>query len=148
MNVKFKCNCPFTSALDLIGDKWLLIIIKQMIIEGKETFKEFMDSEEAIASNILSSKLKYLEEVGIIIKTQLPDNKKTYHYLLTPKGTALLPILIELALYSDKHLRDIHPTIVNGDEMEMLRTNKLAFTSAIEKKYLEKLAQKLIYKNR
>ena len=58
MDNKFRCNCPFTSALDILGDKWMLVIVKQMLIEGKETFKDFTESEEAIATNILSTKLK------------------------------------------------------------------------------------------
>lgn len=140
MSVKFKCNCPFTSALDVLGDKWLLVIVKQMLIEGKETFKSFTESDEAIATNILTSKLKFLEEAGIIIKTQRPGNKKTNHYLLTEKGLALTPVLVELALWSDKHLRDIHPTIANGEEMEILRTNKADFSSALETNYRAKLA--------
>jgi DNA-binding HxlR family transcriptional regulator len=81
MRQDFRCNCPFTSALDVLGDKWMLVIVKQMLIEGKETFKDFTEADEAIATNILSSKLKFLEEVGIIIKTKRPDNKKTNHYL-------------------------------------------------------------------
>jgi DNA-binding HxlR family transcriptional regulator len=127
----FRCNCPFTSALDVLGDKWMLVIVKQMLIEGKETFKDFTESDEAIATNILSAKLKLLEEVGIIIKTQRPENKKTNHYLLTDKGLALTPVLLELAIWSDKHLRGIHPTIVNGEEMEFLRNDqgKPAFAS-------------------
>lgn len=140
MDVKFKCNCPFTSALDVVGDKWLLIIVKQMLIEGKETFKDFTESEEAIATNILTSKLKFLEEVGIIIKTQRPTNKKTNLYLLTDKGLALTPVLLELAFWSDKHLRDIHPTIVNGEEMKFLRNEKAAFADELVTKYKEKLA--------
>ena len=143
MDVKFKCNCPFTTALDIVGDKWLLVIVKQMLIEGKETFKDFTESEEAIATNILSAKLKFLEEVGIIIKTQRPDNKKTNLYLLTVKGLALTPVLVELALWSDEHLRDIHPTIVNGAEMEFLRNDKVAFANVLETKYKEKLANAL-----
>jgi DNA-binding HxlR family transcriptional regulator len=63
----------------------MLVIIKQMLIEGKETFKDFTEADEAIATNILSAKLKFLEEVGLIIKTQRPDNKKTNLYLLTDK---------------------------------------------------------------
>jgi DNA-binding HxlR family transcriptional regulator len=90
---RFRCDCPFTSALDIVGDKWILVIIKQMLIEGKETFKDFTESDEAIATNILSAKLKFLEEVGLIIKTQRPDNKKTNLYLLTEKGLALTPYL-------------------------------------------------------
>jgi DNA-binding HxlR family transcriptional regulator len=64
MDVKFKCNCPFTSALDVVGDKWMLVIVKQMLIEGKETFKDFTESDEAIATNILSAKLKFLGRSG------------------------------------------------------------------------------------
>lgn len=140
MRQDFRCNCPFTSALDILGDRWMLVIVKQMLIEGKETFKDFTESEEAIATNILSAKLKLLEEVGIIIKTQRPDNKKTNFYLLTEKGLALTPILIELANWSDNHLRDIHPSIMNGEAMEFLRHDKTAFSNEIEKKYQEKLA--------
>ena len=141
MRQDFRCNCPFTSALDILGDKWMLVIVKQMLIEDKETFKDFTESEEAIATNILSAKLKFLEEVGIIIKTQRPDNKKTNHYLLTDKGLALTPILVELASWSDKHLRDIHPTIVNGKAMELLRNDKAAFAGELEKEYRGKLAK-------
>ena len=140
MKQDFRCNCPFTSALDILGDKWMLVIVKQMLIEGKETFKDFTESEEAIATNILSTKLKLLEEVGIIIKTQRPDNKKTNLYLLTDKGLALTPVLVELAIWSDSNLRDIHPTIVNGEAMEFLRNDKATFANTFEKKYREKLA--------
>jgi DNA-binding HxlR family transcriptional regulator len=143
MQQDFRCNCPFTSALDILGDKWMLVIVKQMLIEGKETFKDFTDSEEAIATNILSAKLKLLEEVGIIIKTKRPNNKKTSLYLLTDKGLALTPILVELAIWSDSYLRDIHPTIVNSEKMELLRNDKTAFASALEEKYREKLATTL-----
>ncbi|SEJ82236.1 DNA-binding transcriptional regulator, HxlR family [Cyclobacterium xiamenense] len=140
MRQDFRCNCPFTSALDVLGDKWILVIVKQMLIEGKETFKDFTESEESIATNILSAKLKFLEEVGLIKKTQRPDNKKTNLYLLTEKGLSLTPILVELATWSDKNLRDIHPTIVNGEAMEFLRNDKTAFANEIEKRYREKLA--------
>ena len=147
MRQDFRCNCPFTSALDVLGDKWILVIVKQMLIEGKETFKDFTESEEAIATNILSAKLKFLEEVGLIIKTQRPDNKKTNLYLLTEKGLSLTPILVELATWSDNNLRDIHPTLVNGEAMELLRTDKAAFAKMFEKKYREKLATTLYKSN-
>lgn len=140
MKRDFRCDCPFTSALDVLGDKWILVIVKQMLFEGKETFKDFTESEEAIATNILSAKLKFLEEVGIIIKTQRPDNKKTNLYFLTEKGLALTPVLLELATWSDKHLRDIHPTIKDGEAMELLRNHKTSFAKETEKKYREKQA--------
>ena len=143
MNHKFRCDCPFTSALDVLGDKWMLVIVKQMLLEDKETFKDFTDSDEAIATNILSSKLKLLEELGIIIKTQRPDNKKTNLYLLTEKGLALRPVLLELARWSDKYLRDFNPSIINNEGMKLLRNDKAAFASAVEKKYREKLSKEM-----
>lgn len=141
MGQDYRCDCPFTSALDILGDKWILVIVKQMLIEGKETFKDFVESEEAVATNILSSKLKLLEESGIIIKTKPPNNKKTNLYLLTEKGLALTPILVELATWSDGFLRDVHPTIVNGKAMAFLRNDKAAFASMLQKNYREKLAK-------
>jgi len=141
MRQDFRCDCPFTSALDVLGDKWILVIVKQMLLEGKETFKDFTESDEAIATNILSAKLKLLEKVGIIIKTQRPDNKKTNLYLLTEKGLALTPVLIELATWSDKNLRDVHPTLMDGEAMEFLRNDKAAFAKEIEKSYRDKLGK-------
>ncbi|SRR6056297_95505 len=140
METKFRCNCPFTSALDILGDKWMMVIVKQMLIEDKQTFKDFTESDEAIATNILTTKLKSLEESGIVIKTKLPNNKKSNVYLLTEKGLALTPIIVELGIWSDNYLRDLNPTIVNGEGMELLRTDKAEFARGIEQKYREKLA--------
>ncbi len=137
---EFRCDCPITSALDILGDKWMLVIVKQMLMEGKETFKDFTESEEAIATNILSAKLKLLEEVGIVTKNKRPDNKKTNLYLLTGKGLALAPVIVELAAWSDNHLRAFHPAIADGAEMELLRSDKAAFANVLEEKYREKLA--------
>ncbi len=140
MGHDFRCDCPFTSALDVLGDKWILVIVKQMLVEGKETFKDFTESEEAIATNILSAKLKFLEEAGMVRKTQKPDNKKVNYYLLTEKGLALTPILVELAAWSDKNLREVHPSLTDGPSMEFLRNDKSAFAQEIEAKYRQKLA--------
>lgn len=147
METKFRCNCPFTSALDILGDKWMLVIVKQMLIENKQTFKDFTESDEGIATNILTAKLKQLEEFGIIIKTRLPNNKKSNIYLLTEKGLAMTPIIIELGIWSDNHLRDLNPTIVNGKAMELLRTDKAEFGRVMEQQYREKLATTTYIKN-
>ena len=66
MKEEFRCDCPVTSALDILGDKWMLVIIKQMLIEQMQTFKEFVESDEAISSSILSLKLKCLEHYGFM----------------------------------------------------------------------------------
>lgn len=140
METKYRCNCPFTSALDVLGDKWMLVIIKQMLIENKETFKDFTESDEGIATNILASKLKQLEEFGLITKSKLPNNKKSVYYHLTDKALDLIPLILELGIWSDKHLREVHTTIVDNEGMELLRTDKAKFGRIIEEKYREKLA--------
>ncbi|MEM1322990.1 MAG: helix-turn-helix domain-containing protein [Bacteroidota bacterium] len=140
MKPKFRCDCPFTSALDVLGDRWMLVIVKLMITDLKETFKDFIESDEAIATNILSAKLKLLEQFGIITKSKRPNNKKTNLYHLTEKGLALTPILVELASWSDNHLRDFHPAIQNEGGIALLRKDKTAFASLLEKRYREKRA--------
>ena len=138
MNNKFRCNCPITSALDILGDKWTLVIIKQMLIEGKQTFKDFLESDEAIATNILSARLKMLEEFKIITKSKLPNNKKTNIYRLTEKGLALAPVIIELGVWSDANMRDIHPKIIEGEHIDALKNNKEEFVRNLQENYKEK----------
>ena len=139
MNNKFRCNCPITSALDIVGDRWTLVIIKQMLIEGKKTFKDFSESEEAIATNILSSRLKMLEEFNIITKGKLPNNNKTNIYILTQKGIALTPIIVELCIWGDANMRDFQPGIIDGEYMDALKNNKEECIIDLQKKYLEKI---------
>ena len=124
MNNNFRCNCPITSALDIVGDKWTLVIIKQMLLEGKKTFKDFSASDEAVASNILSSRLKMLEEFKMIRKEKLPHNKKTNIYLLTEKGLGLTPTIVELTLWSDGNIREYHSSIISDSRLEMVKNNK------------------------
>ena len=124
MNNDFRCKCPITSALDIVGDKWTLVIIKQILLEGKKTFKDFSDSDEAIASNILSSRLKMLEKYKMIRKEKLPHNKKTNIYLLTEKGLVLTPTIVELTLWSDGNVREYHSSIISDSRIEMVKKNK------------------------
>ena len=138
MEFKFRCECPITSALDILGDKWILVIIKLMLIQDKKTFKDFTESDEAIATNILSSKLKYLEEFGIITKTQLPDNKKTNLYLLTEKGLALTPIIVELSIWSDENVRGLNKIMKDSPEIEIMKSDKTAFIKMKQENYKAK----------
>ena len=135
MNNDFRCKCPITSALDIVGDKWTLVIIKQMLLEGKKTFKDFSESDEAIASNILSSRLKMLEKYKMIRKEKLPHNKKTNIYLLTEKGLGLTPTIVELTLWSDSNLREYHSSIISDSRIKMVRNNKEKSIKMIVKIY-------------
>ena len=138
MEYKFRSECPITSALDILGDKWILVIIKLMLIQDKKTFKDFTESDEAIATNILASKLKYLEELGIITKTQLPDNKKTNLYLLTEKGLALTPIIVELSIWSDENVRVLNKIMKDSPEIEIMKSDKAAFIKMKQENYKTK----------
>ena len=138
MNNNFRCNCPITSALDIVGDKWTLVIIKQMLLEEKKTFKDFSESDEAIASNILSSRLKMLEEFKIITREKLPHNKKTNIYVLTEKGLGLTPTIIELTLWSDLNIREHHSSIISDSRIEMIKKNKEESIKMIVENYKQK----------
>ena len=105
MENNFRSGCPLASTLDIVGDKWSLLIVRDMLFQGKKTFKDFSTSPEGIAPGILSSRLKWLEENELITKQKLPDNKKEIIYLLTEKGIELAPIITEIILWSDKNLR-------------------------------------------
>ena len=105
MKNNFRSGCPIASMLDIVGDKWSLLISRDMLLQGKKTFKEFSTSPERIAPGILSSRLKWLEENELITKQKLPDNQKENIYLLTEKGIELAPIITEIILWSDKNLR-------------------------------------------
>jgi DNA-binding HxlR family transcriptional regulator len=105
MENNFRSGCPLASTLDIVGDKWSLLIVRDMLLQGKKTFKDFSISPEGIAPGILSSRLKWLEENELITKQKLPDNKKENIYLLTEKGIELAPIITEIILWSDKNLR-------------------------------------------
>ena len=104
MKCSFKFACPITSALDVIGDRWILIILKQMLFEGKETFKDFKESKENIASNILTVRLNLLLENGLISKSKIKTNNKSIYYHLTETGLSTTSILVELGAWGQDNL--------------------------------------------
>jgi DNA-binding HxlR family transcriptional regulator len=104
MTISKRSLCPVSSALDFLGDKWSLLIVRDIALMGKNTFKEFLESDEKIATNILSDRLSRLEAQGIVSKSEHPHNKVVKVYRLTEKGIDLLPILFDVVLWSDKYL--------------------------------------------
>ncbi|MCP1386345.1 winged helix-turn-helix transcriptional regulator [Runella salmonicolor] len=111
---KKRSDCPLSNSLDIFGDKWSLLIIRDLMFFKKCTYKDFLNSAEGIATNILASRLKGLEENGIIEKSAHPDSKAKILYRLTPKGIDLLPIIMEIYIWSDKYFTmpaDIKETI-------------------------------------
>jgi DNA-binding HxlR family transcriptional regulator len=101
--VKKRSDCPLGLSLDVFGDKWSLLIIRDMIFGNKYTYNDFLKSEEGIATNILAARLKAFEENGVIEKTTHPDSKAKILYRLTAKGIDLLPVIMEIYFWSEKY---------------------------------------------
>lgn len=98
-----KSHCAVNFALEAVGDPWTLLIVRDIAFNGKHTFKEFLASDERIASNILTDRLVQLEHKGIVAKQQNPVDRRGGYYALTEKGIDLIPILLELSSWSFKY---------------------------------------------
>jgi len=131
MKNKFRSGCPISSALDVVGDKWSLLIIRDMLVKHKKTFKELSDSDEKIAPSILSARLKLLESYKMIFKTKVPNNKKENIYLLTKKGIRLTPIIIEFSLWGNSNMREFNEI----DDIEGLNSDKTLIIQSVQEGY-------------
>jgi DNA-binding HxlR family transcriptional regulator len=131
MKKEFRSGCPISSTLDVVGDKWSLLIIRDMLVKHKKTFKEISNSDEKIAPSILSARLKLLESYKLIFKTKVPDNKKENIYLLTEKGIRLTPIIIEFSLWGNSNMREFNQI----DSIEGLKVDKSVIIKTIEDNY-------------
>lgn len=97
---KGKSHCPINYGLEAFGDPWSLLIVRDIVYFGKHTFKEFLASEEAIAPSVLSARLTQLEDAGILRGTPDPADRRRVSYQLTEDGLRLIPILVEIAIWS------------------------------------------------
>jgi len=97
--------CPITNMLDIFGDKWSLLVVRDIHL-GKSTYGEFLESPEKISTNILANRLKQLEASGIIAKTAYQNNPVRYQYELTEKGSDLLPVINAMLLWAEKYMPD------------------------------------------
>jgi len=98
-----RSSCPVSCALDIVGDKWTLLVIRDIMFLDKRHFGDFLTSPEKIASNILSDRLKKLEESNIVLREPDPGNARRVIYTLTEKGLDLLPAMMELLRWGAKH---------------------------------------------
>lgn len=101
-----RSDCPISFALDMLGDKWSLLIIRDLMFKGKKYYGEFSQSEERISTNILAERLERLEAKGFISKTRDSENHSKYEYRLTQKGVDLLPVLLDIIAWSAKYDAD------------------------------------------
>jgi DNA-binding HxlR family transcriptional regulator len=96
--------CPINLGLEVFGDAWTLLVLRDLMFGGKRHFRELLDSDEGISSNILADRLKRLVDRGILTKRDDPTHKQKAIYSLTDRGIALLPILLQVGAWSRVHL--------------------------------------------
>ncbi len=101
-----RSTCPIAQSLDILGDRWTLLVIRDLMFVGKNQYGEFLSSPEKISTNILAERLKRLEQSGVIEKRPYQSNPPRYEYLLTQKGEDLRPLLIEVCKWGLKHVED------------------------------------------
>lgn len=100
---KRRSDCPISSSLDIFGDKWSLLIIRDLMDAKECTYGDFLKSPEGIATNILATRLQNLEENKLIEKLEHPDSKAKVLYKLTRKGIDLVPVMIEISIWAEKY---------------------------------------------
>jgi len=126
---KRRSGCPLNASIEMLGDRWSLLIIRDMMLRGSRTFKEFLGSYERIASNILADRLRRLKSYGIITTRPDPADGRKLFYLLTPKGLDLAPVLTEMVLWAGAH----EPTD-NEPLVSEMRKDKQAFLERIRRR--------------
>jgi DNA-binding HxlR family transcriptional regulator len=131
-------GCPIDYALEIFGDRWSLIVLRDLLVRRKRHFREMMRSDEGIASNILAARLKKLEAWGLIARAPDPANKRQVVYAPTAKGKELIPVLVEIAIWSAKH--DPH-TKVNAGYIRRARKDREAVAKETIADYVAKLEE-------
>ncbi|WP_367867805.1 winged helix-turn-helix transcriptional regulator [Pedobacter sp. WC2423] len=101
--IQHRSNCPIAYSLDYLGDKWVLLILRDLIFTNKSSYGDFLNSDEKIATNILADRLKLLEANGFIRSTVSPEKKNKFIYSLTEKGIDLVPVIVELMIWGAKY---------------------------------------------
>jgi len=137
MNSSKKYTCAIACSANILGDKWNLLILRDIILHKKSRFKEFMSSKEKIATNVLTKKLTILLEEGFIGKLTPLGTKKSTRYIALDKGISALPIIIEMYLFS---IRSIDESVLDDSQIaikNVLITNRDAFEEEKIKQYLD-----------
>ena len=116
----------------MLGDRWSLLILRDMMLRGFRSFKEFLTSYEGIATNILSDRLKRLTAHGIITTKEGPSDGRKLIYVLTPKGLDLAPVLTEMVLWAAKHEETGNQPLVR-----QMQKDKEQFVETVRQRYLE-----------
>jgi len=135
ITAEFRSLCPVATGLDILGDKWTLLILRDMIWGHKCFFSEFKESPEHMPSKMLSNRLKKLEALGFISKKEGLTNKKSVFYLMEEKGMDAFPIMIEMAIFTSKHFIDYLGTTYTKEPRGVMIKNKKEYIADMVKQY-------------
>jgi len=126
-------GCPIAFALDTFGDRWSLLIIRDLLFKGSETYGEFLSGDEGFATNILADRLKDLEDEGIVRKSRDPENRRRNIYRLTKKGADLAPAMLEIMRWSEKYDPN---TFVKKKIVDRIENDREAFLAELSARAL------------
>ena len=132
MKNNFRSGCPIASTLDLIGDKWTLLILRDMLFHHKMTFKDFSASNEKIAPSILSSRLKLLLSYGLVSRQKRINNKKENIYILNEKAIDLTSVIVDISKWGSKYLNEFNEI----DDIEELNLERSTIIDSVKKNYI------------
>src|ERR1700688_1905103 len=127
---KRRSGCPLNASVEMLGDRWSLLIIRDMMLCGSRSFKEFLNSHEKIASNILADRISRLKAHGIITTQKHPSDGRKLIYLLTAKGIDLAPVLTEMVLWAAAH-----EDTGNQPLVRQMRADKEKFLAGVRERW-------------
>ncbi len=134
MSGKHRSQCPISLSLELIGDRWTLLIIRDIVFGEKSHFREFLQSGEGISSRTLAERLQTLQDEGIVTRHEDPSHKLKAVYRLTEAGIDLLPVLVELGIWGNRHR---HSDPILGSVAEALAAGGPEAMAAMKRRLLE-----------
>lgn len=131
-----RSGCPLNASVEMLGDRWSLLIIRDMMLLGRRTFKEFLGSYEGIATNILADRLRKLKSYGIIRTERDTSDGRKLIYQLTLKGIDLAPVLTEMVLWAGRHEKTENRALIR-----LMRKDKQKFLSQIRRRWSASLSR-------
>jgi DNA-binding HxlR family transcriptional regulator len=132
LKVKRRSECPLNASVEMLGDRWSLLIIRDMMLRGFHTYKEFMECYEGIATNILADRLRKLVAYGIITAKPDPSDGRKLVYTLTAKGVDLAPVLTEMVLWAAAHEDTGNQALV-----QQMRKDKAKFLTGVRGRWAD-----------
>jgi DNA-binding HxlR family transcriptional regulator len=138
-NVNRRSQCPLNASVEMLGDRWSLLIIRDMMLRGFRSYKQFMECYEGIATNILADRLRKLTEYGVIEAAPDRTDGRKLIYTLTAKGIDLAPVLTEMVLWAAAHEETGNQALVH-----LMKADKEKFMAGVRQRWLESASSRSV----